>query len=350
MTRLFSITYLFDSTTLWGGNKVALEQAEALSERGHRVTILSRDSGPTWYPLKVPVTEVPDFNAVTIPESDLVIGTYWPTVKAAVEAGKGIAVHLCQGYEGGFKELYPMKAAIDEVYAYKIPKLTVSPHLNKFLAERFNAETYYVGQMLNRDIFYPSIVSDINKDLDVMNVLVIGPFEADVKNIQTSLKGIAIAKSRFPVRLRLIRVSQFTLSDDEKKIIRPDIYHFHVPHHTMGEIYRGSHVLVALSKDAEGCGLPALEAMACGVPVILSRTPSHLSFGDPQEYAVFVESNPESVSEAIFAVWGSGELRERLSKRGLLVTNNFTRESVLLNLTSAFEEIISRVKNRMVRP
>src|SRR5512140_2658260 len=98
------ITYLFDSTTLWGGNKVGLEQAEALSEAGHKITILSKDAGPKWYKVSLPVIQVPDFDAETIPESDIIVGTYWPTVKAAYVSGRGVPVHLCQGYEGDYRE------------------------------------------------------------------------------------------------------------------------------------------------------------------------------------------------------------------------------------------------------
>jgi glycosyltransferase involved in cell wall biosynthesis len=335
------ITYLLESTELWGGTKVAFEQAELLSDAGYEVLILSKDKGPTWYPLRLRVKQVPSFDSSTIPESDIVIGTYWPTVKAAHEAKKGTVIHLCQGYEGGFKELYPLKAAIDEVYSYRIPKLTVSPHMNKFLIERFNSETYYVGQMLNRDIFYPLKVSATDEHLDRLNVLVVGPFEADVKNIQTTLKGISIARLRLSIPLKLIRVSQFVLSDDEKKIINPDIFHSHVPHVAMGEIYRGADLLISLSKKEEGFGLPPLEAMGCGIPTVLSRIPSHLSYADPQDYAIFVESDPEAVSEAILAVWGSVALRERLRSKGLSVAERFTKKSVLLRLTGALSEIVS---------
>ncbi|HUO76573.1 MAG TPA: glycosyltransferase [Thermodesulfovibrionales bacterium] len=340
MSSPLRITYLLESTELWGGTKVALEQAELLSDAGYKVVVLSKDTGPTWYPFKLSVIQVPHFDASTIPESNIVIGTYWPTVKAAVEAGKGIAVHLCQGYEGGFKELYPFKAAIDEVYSYRIPKLTVSPHMNKFLIERFNAETYYVGQMLNRDIFHPVKVSTLKEHLDILNVLVIGPFDADVKNIRTALNGISMARLSLSIPLKLIRVSQFALSDDEKKIIKPYVYHFHVPHLVMGEIYRKADLLVSMSKEEEGFGLPPLEAMGCGIPTILSRIPSHLSYDDPQDYAVFVESTPGAVSKAILAVSESGELRERLRRRGLSVAERFTKESVLLRLFGAFSKIV----------
>jgi len=353
MSKNLKITYLFESTTLWGGNKVCFEQAEALSEAGYDVTILSKDAGPTWYNLRLPVIQASRFDATTIPESDIIVGTFWPTVKAAYESRKGIPVHLCQGYEGGCKEYNSIKAAIDEVYSYKIPKLTVSQHLNKFLVERFNAETYYIGQMVNRDIFYPSNNSNYKKlfsplkilGLNTFKILVIGPFEADVKNIPTALKGISLAKKRHKLPLKLIRVSQLPLSVEEKEIMKPDFYHFHVPYHDTGKIYRNADVLVSMSKEAEGFGLPPLEAMACGIPTILSRIPSHLTYDDTDDYAFFTEMYPEAVADALQTVYKNKELKQRLSKRGLSIAAKFNKESVLSRFESAFKDIISHSKN-----
>ncbi|MFA6053907.1 MAG: glycosyltransferase family 4 protein [Thermodesulfovibrionales bacterium] len=350
MSKNLKITYLFESTDLWGGTKVGLEQAEALSDAGYNITILSKDAGPTWYDLRLPVIKVSGFDVDTIPESDIIVGTYWPTVRAAYESHRGIAVHLCQGYEGGCKEYNSFKAAIDEVYSYRIPKLTISLNLDKFLIDRFNAETYYIGQMLNRDIFYPSTNSVCKKlfkpfkipGFDTFKVLVVGPFEADVKNIAVSLKGISLAKKSLGHPLKLIRVSQFPLSAGEKEIMKPDTYHFHVPHQDMGKIYRKADVLISMSNEAEGFGLPPLEAMASGIPTILSKISSHLVYDDPQDYAVFSEFDPEALSEVILSVFRNSELRDRISKRGLLVADKYTRESVVSRLDRAFNDIVSR--------
>lgn len=340
---MLKITYLFESTELWGGNKVALEQAELLSDAGYRITILSKDAGPTWYPLTLPVTQVANFDATTIPDSDIVVGTFWPTVKAAYKAGKGIPVHLCQGYEAANKELMPQKDAIDEVYSYRIPKLTVSPHLDTFLKERFDAETYYVGHMLNRNIFYPR--QECHRNDRMFRILVVGPFEADVKNIPAALEGISLVKRRLGAEVKVIRVSQFPLSPEEEKIASPDVYHFHLPYYSMGEIYRDADLLVSVSKDAEGFGLPALEAMGCGVPAVLSRIPSYSAFDYPCDYALFVEPlDAEAIADAIMDILRDRPLRERLVQRGLEVAWKFTKEKVIERLIAAFEEIHYRDK------
>jgi glycosyltransferase involved in cell wall biosynthesis len=343
MPNALRVTYLFESTALWGGNKVALEQAEALSDAGYHVTIVSRDSGPSWYPLKLPVISAPVLDAAAIPESDIIVGTYWPTVKAAYESGRGLAVHLCQGYEAGNIELLPQKAAIDEVYSYSIPKLTVSPHLDTFLRERFNAETYYIGQMINRDIFFPSGDLSFHKGDDSFTILVVGIFEADVKNIRTALRGISIARSRLPVAPRLVRVSPFPLTRDEREILKSDEYLFHVPYHSMGQIYRKADLFISVSKEAEGFGLPAVEAMACGVPTILSTISSYTSLDENRDYALFVDpTDDEILAGAIVKLFHDTPLRERLTRQGLAVAQKFSKDRVTKNLKAAFDAILSK--------
>ena len=342
-TRRVKITYLLESTDLWGGVKVVFEQAEALSESGYDVTILSKDSNPAWYPLKIPIVKVREFNNNTIPESDLIIGTYWTTLRDACTIKKGILVHLCQGYEAGNKELKHLKEQIDNVYKLKIPKLTISPHLNQFLEKNFNSETYYIGQMINREIFYPDITKD-DKNNKNFKILVIGPFEADVKNIATSIKGILIAKKEFNLPIILVRVSQFKLTEEEKSILEPDYYYFHIPYTSMGEIYRNSDLLISMSKEAEGFGLPPVEAMACGIPTILSIVPAHLSYDNEHNYALFTESTPESVAEAILKIYRDSNLRNKIKENALVLIKNFSKESFVSRLIDSFEKILNKYK------
>lgn len=353
------ITYVTVDTELWGGICVIFQQLELVSEMGHEAFLTTPASGPDWYPLKVPIHHMQSLNPSFIPDADIIVATSWMTVKPIVESKKGIPVHLCQGYEGANRELLTMKAEIDEAYAYKIPKLTVSPHLNKFLAERFNAETYYIGNMLNRDIFYPlkhhhnvnspasfevlrKIIYPLKtyQRLKPLKILVVGPFEADVKNISSVLKGISAAEKRYKVAVKIIRVSQFPLTKEEEAIRKPDKFYFHVPYHNMGEIYRNADVFISMSKEAEGFGLPALEAMACGVPAILSKISSYTSFDETPDYALFVEpSDTEALTEAIFELSHNKLLREKLIQRGSIVAEKFTKEGVVNRLKTAFETI-----------
>ena len=87
-----------------------------------------------------------------------------------------------------------------------------------------------------------------------------------------------------------------------------------VDEETLAVRYAAADVAVFLS-DYEGFGLPALESMARGVPVVASRAPALGEiFG---EAAVLVEPRDEvAVADAIERVLADGELRADLIRRG----------------------------------
>lgn len=340
------ITYVTYDTDLWGGVCVIFQHLELLSEAGHDVFLTTSSPKPDWYSLKVPLNQIKSLDPSFIPNADIIVATSWPTIKPVVESRKGIPVHLCQGYEAANKEIHHMKDMIDNVYSYNIPKLTTSSHLDRFLRERFNAETYPIGMMLEREIFYPSDALGRKNSPDHFTILVVGPFEADVKNILTALKGITHAKKMLKEPIRLIRVSQFHLTVEEREFMKPDAYHFRVPYHLMGEIYRGADLLISMSKEAEGFGLPALEAMGCGVPTILSNISSYASFDENLDYALFVEPlDVGALADAIVKLYQSRPLREKLIERGLSVAEKHTKDKVANRLNSVLEEI--RYKDKL---
>lgn len=344
------IAYVTQDTELWGGIAVVFQHLELLAEAGHDSFLATPAAEPDWYHLKVPIYPIKSLDANSIPKADIIVATSWTTVKPVVESKNGIPVHLCQGYEGDYRELHSHKAAIDDVYSYNIPKLTVSHHLTKFLRERFNGEIYYVGQMLDRDIFYP--LQDMqSEDLErPFSILVVGPFQVNFKNIVSALKGIKLAKKRLKRPVRVIRVSQFPLSDEEKEIIAPDAYHFRVPQHQMGRFYRDADLFISMSKEAEGFGLPAVEAMACGVPTILSTISSYTSFNETTNYSLFVNpSDPQSLADAIVEISNDRSLRERLVRRGIKVAGKFTKENLQKRLNSALGTILHGEKLNKAR-
>ncbi len=338
------ITYVTEDTELWGGIAVIFQHLELLAGAGHDAFLTTPASGPDWYDLKVPVIKIKGLEPQFIPQADIIVATSWRTIEPVMESKKGIPVHLCQGLENSYKEFFSLKEQIDYAYSLNLPRLIVSQHLDSFFKERFNAKTFYVGQALNKEIFHPfgnPVRRFPKSSFKPSSILVAGPFQGSFKNIPLSLKGIKLANKKLKSPLKLIRVSQFPLSHEEEAIITPDIYHFRIPYQDMGNIYRNSDIFISMSTNEEGFGLPALEAMACGVPAILSSIPSYLGFDDSPDFAIFAESRPEAVSEAILHLYKNAKARHKLIKKGFSVSGKFTKEALLARLTKTFKEIIS---------
>lgn len=108
-------------------------------------------------------------------------------------------------------------------------------------------------------------------------------------------------------------------------------------------IYSGASIYVQPS-FYEGFGLPILEAMACGVPVVASNTSSLPEVGG--DAALY--SNPMDVYEMsanIKKLLEDSVLREEMVRRGLRQAKNFTWFSAANSLLECFNNITAEKKN-----
>jgi len=314
------ICYVQEENSLWGGVKVVFEQAEALQARGHQVVIVSKDQPPTWYKTRVPLRQVAAFTSAAIPESDFVIGTFWTTLRPVLEAGKGCPVHLCQGYEGDYSAYVERQPQIEEIYRLPLLTLTVHEPLTRLLWARFHKKAYTVGQGINPELFVPQ---GIRTPTEHWRVLVVGPYEVDWKGVREGLLALKTLKAEIP--LQVVRVSQFPCHPEEKRLGVTDEYHCHLRADEMPALYRSCDVMLAPSWAQEGFGLPALEAMACGVPVVMSDIPAFRGFADGEDWACFfAEHDLAGMQYALRALLGDAALRLRLRRRALEIAQTYT--------------------------
>jgi glycosyltransferase involved in cell wall biosynthesis len=89
----------------------------------------------------------------------------------------------------------------------------------------------------------------------------------------------------------------------------------------------------------EGFGLPPLEAMSCGAPVITSRIPVIMeTVGDA---ALLVEpTNVRELADAIRGLWESDAERRRLSADGIAHAANFTWERTARRTLDVYDEVL----------
>ena len=106
------------------------------------------------------------------------------------------------------------------------------------------------------------------------------------------------------------------------------------------DLYRGA-LLFVYPSLYEGFGLPVLEAMACGTPVITSnRTSLPEVAGDA---ALLIDpTRPESLATAMTSIMHDGELRQSLRAKGLTRARAFTWDAVAEQTVAIYRAVGGR--------
>ncbi len=292
------VNYLLEDTALFGGVKVVLHHANILTRRGHRVTVVSKGEAPAWFPLEAGFLQVPAFDAASLPAVDVTVATFWTTIAPAA-ALPGQPVHYCQGFEASYTHNRAEHPAILDAYRAPIPCFGVAPHLVGLVEARFGRPGRVVPPALEPFWTAPWRW----RPHRTPRVLVVSPFEFDWKGVATALKAALLLRDR-GLQIRIVRLSQLPLSEDECRLRPPDEFHRHLPPRRVARVVRSVDLLLAPSWEQEGFGLPVLEAMACGVPVVASNISSFRSFAagaatlvDSADDVAFADAAQDTLSD-----------------------------------------------------
>lgn len=320
--RKIKIAYLLEDTSLCGGVKIVFEHALMLSESGFLVTIVTRGEKPDYFELgNVELIRIHNTFAESseiLARFDIVIATFFPQLIELFPLQLNL-VHFSQGFEADCPFWAEKIEDIKKAYSLPVPKITISKRVESVLRKSFShTEYYYIPQGVDLRLFYPKKSGDtINK------VVIVGIWENEIKGIRFAIEGFLRAKNELP-HLRLVRISPLPLSDDERSLYSPDEYYSAMHPKNMAEIYRRCDLAIVPSLEGEGFGLPAIEAMACGLPVILTRIHSFLSFHPSKNYAYFVsQKEPEEIAEGIINICRRPGLASELADKGLRVAAEY---------------------------
>jgi glycosyltransferase involved in cell wall biosynthesis len=111
----------------------------------------------------------------------------------------------------------------------------------------------------------------------------------------------------------------------------------YVSQQALPALYRGAS-LVAMPSLAEGFGLPALEAMACGTPVVVGNTSAMPEVVGDAGLLVDPEDT-DAISGAILRLLTQDPLRKQLIARGLARAAGFSWERTAGRVLAVLDEV-----------
>ena len=327
--KTLRIAYLIEDTEIAGGIRVAAAHADVLTDRGHEVTLVTRGGPLTWRTSRGRWQHVTDWTDIDPSHFDFVVGTFWTTLPAVHAIAGSRGVHFCQGYEGSFTAYQSQKAQIDAAYRLPLPKITVSPHLVPICRQFFDDATY-VGQIVDDEFFQGSAPRAARP-----RVLLVGPAQADFKGIDIGYEAVRTARAG-GAEFDLIRVSQWKAADDEPADLAAE-FHVAISTGQMASLFATSDVFLGPSRKEEGFGLPAAEAMASGVPTVLSEIPSFLSWSEKRDHALFApEGDGPAMGLRLVLLLRNAPLREQVARNGRQVVEQFRGHHVGARLEKYF--------------
>ena len=231
--------------------------------------------------------------------------------------------------------------------------ITVSEFSKLDIAEEFNfpKEKIFVTHLAAEDIYRPidrayckKFIKDNYKIADNF-ILYVGGYSPR-KNIIGILEAFSLLKDNLKEDLKIVITGKKGISYEiyknkaiELGISNSVIFTDFIPLEDLPIFYNGAEVLVYPSLY-EGFGLPPLEAMACGTPVIASNVTSLPEVC--RNSAILID--PNDIDELCYSmerVLTDSFLKLTMIERGLSTSNNYSWKNTALNTIKAYESIIN---------
>lgn len=362
------ITFILNSIGLSGGTKVVFEYANRLCQRGHEVFIvyplipilselkwynlvrlfnklkgfignLIHGNKVSWFDLKAELVRVPTLSERYIPDSDIIVATWWSTAYtvAGYDDNKGEKFYLVQHYEiwGGPKE------KVDLSYKLGLKIVCVSGWLKNIIENELGGDVEAViSNAPGWEQFYP----ESREETTVLRILT--PYRVEKwKGFSDAVSAFAMAKRKYH-NLKLV-----AFGPRSKGNVPSDVeYHQSPVGENLRRIYNSCDIFLFTS-HCEGFGLPPMEAMACKAALVTTDVGAVNEYVIPGETALVSKAGDvESLSRNILRLAEAKSERRRIAENGYSHIRQFTWENSCDKLENLFgNSLVSHKLNSICR-
>lgn len=351
------ISFIVSSLYLSGGVRVIVEYANRLARRGHTVSIVTPEgtvdeivageldpqvtvleTARSWSDIRYDLGKVllSWQLARAVPDGDVVVATHTPTMipawLAARALGKGRLVWLYQDYREMFKERWVEGWLLRHAPPWFDRILVVSEACQQEILNHSGVDSVVVGEGLSRgELFKPGRV---RRSDDTRLVLFLGDTRPR-KGLQDFLDAVHLVYQEEPdLKLAIVSKERCQIQSDV-----PFTFYYRPSDQELAELYANCDVFVSASWY-EGFGLPPLEAMACGAPVVLTDSRGVREFATDGENCLMVPiQDPDSLANAILRVLTDEEVATRIAANGLQTASRYSWDDAVDRFELALSDV-----------
>lgn len=304
------ILYVLNDTGLAGGIRMVFDHLNRLQERGHDVELYSLGKDPTWFDLKVPHRSFKSYEELCekLAKQDAIkVATWWETGKWVWLGSitKGIPVFYVQDVEDSYyKDDKVMQSTVIAGYKPEFNYLTISVNNQENLAKMGRKATNITCGI---DAKTFNVIKNTTRDDNTL--LAIGR-KHYLKNFAMTFKAWKNMKDK----------PKMVLFGFEPDVVKKDpliTYHY-IPTDEQINVLMNKTTVFVQSSVHEGFCLPPLEAMAAGLPVIMTDSNGNRDFMKPGKNCILVEQkNDKQLTRELERLLKDKALQERLRTNGL---------------------------------
>lgn len=303
-----------------GGCRVVTQLANGLSHYGHEVEVVMLRREPVYWPVNAKITRVKAITPEVIPRADVIIPNYFLTVMPAYRSRKGKVLRLSNDYaplwtQGGKKRL------AERTYRLPIPVISITESLRRITKERIGRDSLVARPGVDHHIFRPLPKAPTDKKR-IFYIYRAESYGYQMKGGKDFLAAMRIVMKAVPnVELHMVSTEKTKIETDLPYVLRRA-----KSDRKMARLYASSDLFVVASWY-ESMSLPALEAMACGTPVVTTACGGIDDFAVNEKNCLITPTrDPNRLAEAIIRVLRNDDLRQRLSEEGRKTAAEWTWE------------------------
>jgi glycosyltransferase involved in cell wall biosynthesis len=316
-----TITYLAAHIEdISGGARVIVEHVNQLSKLGYAVELwTTQKNARPYFSCKVSVKSIHANELDKLNDPDILVITdpiFLPAISTHRKNSKTFL--LLQHDNDWVQTVMNVVKTNDLIMDYKsyilsgrCSVITVSKWLQQVIKSKYSINSTVIPNGIDPKLFHPA------RPLlqhNYPSVLVV--YDPQVwKGFSNAIEALLEVKNKIP-ETPLIDNTYFGFSF-------PAIYFNRPEQRNLARIYSSATIFVSASW-LEGFGLPGLEAMACGTPIITTDSGGVCEYAIPDETAILVKPNstPDMVN-SILHVLDDKELRMKLTENGLNKSTDF---------------------------